>query len=59
MIRQKHHTESEEKQMLGLGTIINSAAVIAGGAIGHFTGKLFKPQQQESLNKVAEYAPSL
>ncbi len=48
----KHHTESEEKQMLGLGTIINSAAVIAGGAIGHFTGKLFNPQQQESLNKV-------
>ena len=38
--------------MLGLGTIINSAAVIAGGAIGNFTGKLFKPQQQESLNKV-------
>lgn len=37
--------------MLGLGTIINSASIAAGGVIGHFTGKLFKPQQQESLNK--------
>ena len=37
--------------MLGLGTIINSVSIIAGGAIGHFTGKLFKPRQQESLNK--------
>lgn len=37
--------------MIGLGTIINAASIIAGGVIGHFTGKLFKPDQQESLNK--------
>lgn len=38
--------------MIGLGTIINSAAIIAGGLVGHFTGKLFKQEQQDSLNKV-------
>lgn len=37
--------------MLGLGTIINSAGIIAGGLAGGFTGKLFKPEQQEALNK--------
>ena len=37
--------------MIGLGTIINSAAIIAGGAVGHFTGKLFRQEQQDALNK--------
>lgn len=37
--------------MTGLGTIINSISIVAGGLIGHFTGKLFKSEQQESLNK--------
>ena len=37
--------------MIGLGTIINSISIVAGGLIGHFTGKLFKSEQQESLNK--------
>lgn len=37
--------------MIGLGTIINSAGIAAGGVIGHFTGKLFRPEQQDSLNK--------
>ena len=37
--------------MTGLGTIINSAAIIAGGVIGHFTGKLFRQDQQDTLNK--------
>lgn len=37
--------------MTGLGTIINSISIVAGGFIGHFTGKLFKSEQQESLNK--------
>lgn len=37
--------------MIGLGTIINSAAIIAGGLVGHFTGKLFKEEQHDSLNK--------
>lgn len=39
------------EQMIGLGTIINSAGIIAGGLVGHFTGKLFKDEQQEALNK--------
>ena len=34
------------------GTIINTAAVIAGGAAGHFTGRFFGPGQQEALTRV-------
>ncbi len=37
--------------MIGLGTIINSTSIVVGGVIGHFAGKLFKTDQQESLNK--------
>ena len=37
--------------MIGLGTIINTAAIILGGIICHFTGKLFKQDQQAALNK--------
>ena len=37
--------------MIGLGTLINSGSIIAGGFIGHFAGKLFNTEQQESLNK--------
>lgn len=37
--------------MIGLGTIINSAGIVAGGVIGHFAGKLFGAEQQDSLNK--------
>lgn len=37
--------------MIGLGTVINSASIVAGGLVGHFAGKFFKPEQQESLNK--------
>lgn len=37
--------------MLGLGTIINSVSIIIGGLMGRVTGKLFKPEQQEALNK--------
>jgi len=36
--------------MLGLGTIINSIAIITGGLIGHFTGRLFSQEQQDALN---------
>ncbi len=35
--------------MIGLGTIINGMAIIAGGVIGHFTGKVFKKEQQDAL----------
>lgn len=37
--------------MIGLGTMINTAAIIVGGVTGHFTGKLFKQEQQTSLTK--------
>lgn len=43
--------KGSDKFMIGLGTIINSAAIIAGGLVGHFTGKLFKEEQHDSLNK--------
>lgn len=36
--------------MIGIGTIINSISIIAGGLTGHFTGKLLKKEQQEALN---------
>lgn len=37
--------------MIGLGTVINSAAIVAGGLIGHFTGKLFREEQQDAVTK--------
>ena len=37
--------------MIGLGTIINSAAILAGGLVGHWTGKLFREEQQDALTK--------
>ena len=37
--------------MAGLGTIINSVSIVAGGLVGHRTGRLFKESQQEALNK--------
>ena len=37
--------------MTGLGTIINSISIIAGGLLGHFTGKLFKQEQQDAISK--------
>ena len=38
--------------MIGLGTIINTAAIAVGGTLGLFGGKLFKEEQQTSLNTV-------
>lgn len=37
--------------MAGTGTIINTAAIIAGGILGHFTGRLFREEQQAALTK--------
>lgn len=37
--------------MIGTGTIINSVSIVAGGMIGHVTSRLFKPDQQDALNK--------
>lgn len=36
--------------MIGLGTIINTIAIVLGGIIGSFTGKLFKKEQRSSVN---------
>ena len=36
---------------MGLGTIINSAAILAGGLAGHFAGKIFHEKQQEALSR--------
>ncbi len=35
--------------MIGLGTVINCAAIVVGGLSGHLTGKLFRKEQQEAL----------
>ncbi len=35
--------------MIGLGTIINTAGIVAGGIAGHFSGKLFKEEQQNAI----------
>ena len=37
--------------MIATGTIINSAAIVAGGIVGHFAGRFFKEEQQQSLNR--------
>ena len=37
--------------MIGTGTLINTIAIILGGITGHFTGKLFREEQQDALNK--------
>ena len=37
--------------MIGLGTLINTGAIVAGGFIGLFAGKLFQEAQQASIGK--------
>lgn len=36
--------------MIGLGTIINVAAIVIGGLLGMFCGRLLKPRLQDTLN---------
>ena len=36
--------------MIGLGTLINTAAIIAGGAVGFLFKSVMTQKQQESLN---------
>ena len=36
--------------MIGFGTLLNTAGIAAGGLIGHFIGKVFREEQQASLN---------
>lgn len=38
--------------MIGTGTIINAAGIVAGGLTGSVVGKFFKPEQQEALSRV-------
>lgn len=38
--------------MIGIGTLINTGAVILGGLFGHFFGRFLQPRYQESLNMV-------
>ena len=38
--------------MAGAGTLINTAAVVAGGLVGHFAGSIFKQEQQDSITVV-------
>ena len=38
--------------MYGLGTIINTAAIVAGGLFGHFFGRLLSENTQDTLTKV-------
>ena len=42
----------EEDTMFGLGTIVNTIAVIVGGILGGLFGKLLKERHQDSLCKV-------
>ena len=37
--------------MIGLGTLINTGAVVGGGLVGSVVNRFFGPDQQESLNK--------
>ncbi len=37
--------------MIGLGTLINTVAIAAGGVGGHFFGRFFKQEQQDSITK--------
>ena len=39
--------------MVGLGTIINSAAIIVGGEFGHLFGKILNERIQDSLQKAS------
>lgn len=39
--------------MIGLGTLINTGAVVAGGVLGEVVGKLFDDEQRESLNRAS------
>lgn len=38
--------------MIGLGTILNTAAIIVGGIFGALFGRFLKERHQDSLTKV-------
>lgn len=39
--------------MVGLGTVINAAAIVVGGVFGHLFGKILKERIQDSLQKAS------
>ncbi|AMB93705.1 DUF554 domain-containing protein [Aerococcus sanguinicola] len=39
--------------MVGLGTVINCGGILLGGLVGGLAGNLFKPNQQEALQKAS------
>jgi hypothetical protein len=39
--------------MVGLGTLINTGAVVAGGLLGGVVGRLFDDEQREALNRAS------
>ena len=43
--------DREVIRMIGTGTVVNTAAIIAGGLAGHFAGRLFRQDQQDALTK--------
>lgn len=43
------YRQQEELHMTGLGTLINAAAILAGGILGLTFGKFMKPRYQETL----------
>lgn len=44
------------KKMIGLGTIINVAGIVVGGAVGMFAGKLMNEKLQDTLGKASGIA---
>ena len=42
-LEERAYGQAGEQLMIGLGTFINSVSIIAGGLIGHFAGRLLKP----------------
>jgi uncharacterized membrane protein YqgA involved in biofilm formation len=41
----------EAKPMIGMGTLINTGAIIVGGILGHLFGRFIKEESQDTLNK--------
>lgn len=39
-----------EDIMIGIGTLVNTAAIVAGGVAGHFCGNLLKERHRDTLN---------
>ena len=47
---------TERSKMIGLGTIINTAAIVAGGLLGRGCNSLLKERHQETITKAIGFA---